>query len=64
MEKPDEAHAAPGGSGWQSQLTVRALAVGLVIGALLSFTNMYFGLMTAWITMGSIQVCRDRLSLL
>jgi uncharacterized oligopeptide transporter (OPT) family protein len=40
------------------QLTMRATATGLVVGTLLCFTNMYFGLQTGWVTMGSIQVRR------
>ncbi|KAG0093494.1 hypothetical protein BGZ93_007562 [Podila epicladia] len=35
--------------------TWRAVAVGLVIGTLLCFTNMYFGLQTGWISMMSLQ---------
>uniref|UniRef100_A0A6U6KYX8 Oligopeptide transporter n=1 Tax=Odontella aurita TaxID=265563 RepID=A0A6U6KYX8_9STRA len=37
------------------QLTVRAVVVGLIIGTVLCFTNMHFGLQTGWVTMGSIQ---------
>ncbi|KAK9800344.1 hypothetical protein WJX73_006522 [Symbiochloris irregularis] len=37
------------------QLTVRALAVGLAVGSLLACSNMYFGLQTGWVTMGSLQ---------
>lgn len=37
------------------QLTVRACLGGLGIGTVLCFTNMYFGLQTGWVTMGSIQ---------
>jgi hypothetical protein len=37
------------------QLTVRAILGGLAIGTVLCFTNMYFGLQTGWVTMGSIQ---------
>lgn len=36
-------------------LTVRALAAGLGVGAVLCFSNMYFGLQTGWVTMGSLQ---------
>lgn len=32
------------------QFTVRALAVGLVIGVLIAFSNTYFGLQTGWIS--------------
>ena len=39
----------------QPQLTLRATLVGLLIGSALCFTNMYFGLQTGWVTMGSIQ---------
>lgn len=37
------------------QLSGRAVAVGLAVGTVLCFTNMYFGLQTGWVTMGSIQ---------
>ncbi|KAK3817761.1 MAG: OPT oligopeptide transporter protein-domain-containing protein [Benniella sp.] len=37
------------------QFTWRAMWVGLGIGALLCFTNMYFGLQTGWISMMSLQ---------
>ncbi|KAL3927353.1 MAG: hypothetical protein SGPRY_002861 [Prymnesium sp.] len=39
----------------EPQLTVRAVGVGLVVGSLLCFINVYFGLQTGWVTMGSIQ---------
>ncbi|KAF9112539.1 hypothetical protein BGX27_003218 [Mortierella sp. AM989] len=35
--------------------TWRAVIVGIVIGTLLCFTNMYFGLQTGWISMMSLQ---------
>lgn len=38
-------------------LTVRALVAGLLVGAVLCFSNTYFGLQTGWVTMGSLQVC-------
>ena len=37
-------------------LTFRAVGVGLLVGSLLCFSNMYFGLQTGWVTMGSLQV--------
>ena len=37
------------------QLTLRAVLAGLFVGTILCFTNMYFGLQTGWVTMGSIQ---------
>lgn len=37
------------------QLTIRAVATGAVIGTLLTFMNMYYGLQSGWITMSSIQ---------
>ena len=37
------------------QLTCRAVLAGLVVGTMLCFTNMYFGLQTGWVTMGSVQ---------
>eukprot|EP00123_Amoebidium_parasiticum_P014363 comp22462_c0_seq1/m.33813 comp22462_c0_seq1/g.33813 ORF comp22462_c0_seq1/g.33813 comp22462_c0_seq1/m.33813 type:complete len:664 (-) comp22462_c0_seq1:165-2156(-) len=39
----------------QRELTVRAVGVGMFVGALMCFTNMYFGLQTGWVTMGSLQ---------
>uniref|UniRef100_A0A061R958 Opt superfamily oligopeptide transporter n=1 Tax=Tetraselmis sp. GSL018 TaxID=582737 RepID=A0A061R958_9CHLO len=35
--------------------TWRSLFVGLVVGTVLCCTNMYFGLQTGWVTMGSLQ---------
>lgn len=40
-------------------LTVRAVAAGLLVGAVLCFSNTYFGLQTGWVTMGSLQVRRQ-----
>ena len=37
------------------QLTVRACVVGVLVGGLMCFSNMYFGLQTGWITAGSLQ---------
>ncbi|KAG0265382.1 hypothetical protein DFQ27_000669 [Actinomortierella ambigua] len=37
------------------QFTLRSVVVGLMIGVLLCFTNMYFGLQTGWISMMSLQ---------
>ncbi|EFA78201.1 hypothetical protein PPL_08851 [Heterostelium album PN500] len=37
------------------QLTVRASVVGIAVGALMCFSNMYFGLQAGWVTMGSLQ---------
>ena len=34
---------------------MRGVVVGLLVGTVLCFTNMYFGLQTGWVTMGSIQ---------
>eukprot|EP00879_Flechtneria_rotunda_P019423 GHRR01020401.1.p1 GENE.GHRR01020401.1~~GHRR01020401.1.p1 ORF type:complete len:360 (+),score=103.69 GHRR01020401.1:512-1591(+) len=42
-------------AGAQQALTVRALAAGLAVGTVLCFSNMYFGLQTGWVTMGSLQ---------
>ena len=39
----------------KKQLTPRAVAVGLLVGSLLAFSNTYFGLQTGWVTMGSLQ---------
>lgn len=48
---PPSGHAAAG-----PVLTVRAVAAGLLVGAVLCFSNTYFGLQTGWVTMGSLQV--------
>ncbi|GAM25333.1 hypothetical protein SAMD00019534_085080 [Acytostelium subglobosum LB1] len=37
------------------QFTFRAIAGGVIVGGLMSFSNMYFGLQADWITMGSLQ---------
>ncbi|KAJ3479059.1 hypothetical protein NLI96_g9321 [Meripilus lineatus] len=37
------------------EFTFRAVTLGLVIGCLLCFTNLYFGLQTGWISMMSLQ---------
>ncbi|KAL6065382.1 Succinate dehydrogenase iron-sulfur subunit [Balamuthia mandrillaris] len=39
----------------QNHFTVRAVTVGLLVGGLMCFSNMYFGLQTGWVTMGSLQ---------
>ncbi|ORX65863.1 OPT superfamily oligopeptide transporter [Linderina pennispora] len=39
----------------QVHFTWRAVAVGLVFGTILCFSNMYFGLQTGWISMMSLQ---------
>ncbi|KAI0084123.1 oligopeptide transporter [Irpex rosettiformis] len=41
--------------GPQAEFTFRATAIGLLIGCLLCFTNLYFGLQTGWISMMSLQ---------
>ncbi|KAI0706755.1 OPT oligopeptide transporter [Cerioporus squamosus] len=41
--------------GSQADFTVRAVLLGLLIGCLLCFTNLYFGLQTGWISMMSLQ---------
>jgi hypothetical protein len=51
MAAPAAAAAAAGGQA----LTLRALAAGLLVGSVLCFSNMYFGLQTGWVTMGSLQ---------
>jgi uncharacterized oligopeptide transporter (OPT) family protein len=38
-----------------SELTPSAVMLGLLIGCLLCFTNLYFGLQTGWISMMSLQ---------
>ncbi|KAF8059133.1 oligopeptide transporter [Scenedesmus sp. PABB004] len=53
---PRRAMAGLGASGDAGRaLTPRALAAGLAVGALLCFSNTYFGLQTGWVTMGSLQ---------
>jgi hypothetical protein len=37
------------------EFTLRAVVLGLIIGCLLCFTNLYFGLQTGWISMMSLQ---------
>eukprot|EP01029_Cantina_marsupialis_P020709 TRINITY_DN486_c1_g1_i3.p1 TRINITY_DN486_c1_g1~~TRINITY_DN486_c1_g1_i3.p1 ORF type:complete len:688 (-),score=172.88 TRINITY_DN486_c1_g1_i3:358-2421(-) len=39
----------------EKQFTIKAIISGICIGALLCFSNMYFGLQTGWVTMGSLQ---------
>jgi len=39
----------------QAEFTLRAVVLGLIIGCLLCFTNLYFGLQTGWISMMSLQ---------
>ncbi|KAI0636145.1 OPT oligopeptide transporter [Trametes polyzona] len=49
-------HLADGTSeGGQADFTLRAVLLGLLIGCLLCFTNLYFGLQTGWISMMSLQ---------
>jgi hypothetical protein len=50
------ATAATAGHAAGPVLTVRAVAAGLMVGAVLCFSNTYFGLQTGWVTMGSLQV--------
>ncbi|GAA5849113.1 hypothetical protein JCM8547_006451 [Rhodosporidiobolus lusitaniae] len=55
--RPARAYPSGGGRGADDapELTVRAVVAGLAIGSLLACTNMYFGLMTGWISMMSLQ---------
>ncbi len=39
----------------EGDFTPRAVLVGLAVGVLLAFTNLYFGLQTGWISMMSLQ---------
>eukprot|EP01134_Creolimax_fragrantissima_P003054 CFRG3054T1 len=55
IDEPHPKYCDDETSTWQNQLTVRAIIVGLIIGVLMCFINMYFGLMTGWVTMGSLQ---------
>ncbi|KAJ9093614.1 hypothetical protein QFC19_008282 [Naganishia cerealis] len=41
--------------GIEGDFTLRAVAAGLLVGVLLAFTNLYFGLQTGWISMMSLQ---------
>ncbi|GHJ85515.1 hypothetical protein NliqN6_1917 [Naganishia liquefaciens] len=41
--------------GIEGDFTLRAVSVGLLVGVLLAFTNLYFGLQTGWISMMSLQ---------
>ena len=62
-QDPDEVEERPWrqllrhgyGEGGPPQLTLRSIVVGVSVGTVLCFTNMYFGLQTGWVTMGSIQ---------
>ncbi|KAI4518424.1 OPT superfamily oligopeptide transporter [Schizophyllum commune Loenen D] len=47
-EHPDGERASP-------EFTGKAVVIGLAIGCLLCFTNLYFGLQTGWISMMSLQ---------
>jgi len=47
--KPQSPSAEP------PELTARALGGGVFVGGILCFSNMYFGLQTGWVTMGSLQ---------
>eukprot|EP01133_Synstelium_polycarpum_P015631 gene15631-18571_t len=38
-----------------SQFTLRSVIAGIVVGGFMCFSNMYFGLQTGWVTMGSLQ---------
>lgn len=49
------AAALTGSAAAGEALTLRALAAGLLVGSVLCFSNMYFGLQTGWVTMGSLQ---------
>jgi uncharacterized oligopeptide transporter (OPT) family protein len=39
----------------REQITLRSVLVGLFVGTLMCLSNMYFGLQTGWVTMGSLQ---------
>ena len=51
----DEHHKEKQSTLAQEGVTVPVVLIGLVLGALLTFSNMYFGLQTGWVTMGSLQ---------
>ncbi|PCH42588.1 oligopeptide transporter [Wolfiporia cocos MD-104 SS10] len=48
-------HSADKLDGGQQEFTLRVALSGLLIGCLLCFTNLYFGLQTGWISMMSLQ---------
>lgn len=35
--------------------TIRAVITGVIVGIIMCFSNMFFGLRTGWVTMGSLQ---------
>jgi len=53
-ESPSEPNQLPSTTTSQS-FTFRSTFAGIIIGSLLAFTNMYFGLQTGWISMMSLQ---------
>eukprot|EP00475_Leptophrys_vorax_P008841 TRINITY_DN15771_c0_g1_i1.p1 TRINITY_DN15771_c0_g1~~TRINITY_DN15771_c0_g1_i1.p1 ORF type:complete len:795 (+),score=202.69 TRINITY_DN15771_c0_g1_i1:185-2569(+) len=40
---------------FKRHFSIRAVIVGAMIGCMLCFSNMYFGLQTGWVTLGSLQ---------
>ncbi|KZO96613.1 oligopeptide transporter [Calocera viscosa TUFC12733] len=55
LPSPSLAKPSPSPPSHSPELTLRALLPGLLIGTLLCFTNLYFGLQTGWISMMSLQ---------
>ncbi|KAG2035225.1 OPT oligopeptide transporter protein-domain-containing protein [Suillus americanus] len=52
---PEPQYGEREASSSQAEFTFQAVAIGLLIGCLLCFTNLYFGLQTGWISMMSLQ---------
>jgi hypothetical protein len=58
--KPSTATARPStalkaGGDVKNNFTIRSVVLGALIGSMLCFSNMYFGLQTGWVTLGSLQ---------
>ncbi|PRP76763.1 hypothetical protein PROFUN_14888 [Planoprotostelium fungivorum] len=54
-ERPELTSSTSTDRGILSPISLASLAVGVSVGALMCFSNMYFGLQTGWVTMGSLQ---------
>ena len=51
LPRHDDAEATEPDDEPELELTLRALLGGIVVGGILCFSNMYFGLQTGWVTM-------------
>lgn len=60
-----EHHIVPASDGYHeaSQFTLRGVAVGLLIGTVVAFSNMYFGLQSTTGSLPAAVAARDRVSL-